>query len=120
MNYEDAEISKRDEKLATPSEDTKAVIISANVTSPLRIHTQRRPAPVRATTYFAVSRAPESDWGWNLAAVSAPSQETPPQPLSNTWLSLKAARLIPASEVAQVKTHQGVTRWRASLEQSAD
>lgn len=39
---------------------------------------------------------------------------------SNTQLSLKAACLILASEVALVKSHEGMTQWRVSLEPSAD
>lgn len=55
----------------------KGVIILENVACPLCTHPQRRAGPVTETTYSAVSRAPESGWKWNLAPISAPSQDTP-------------------------------------------
>lgn len=61
MNYEGAEISQREEELATPSKDMKGVIIPENVASPSRTHCQKTPGPVTETTYSAVSRASESD-----------------------------------------------------------
>lgn len=46
-----------------PSENMKGAIISENMASLLCTRTQKRPDSVTETTYFAVSRAPESDCG---------------------------------------------------------
>lgn len=67
----------------------KGVIIPENVASPLCTHTQKRPGPVRKTTYSAVSRAQKvtasETWlprGHSAKTPHRSLQQHPPEPQS--------------------------------------